>query len=158
MPNLVNRLVLQELQQQIRAAEGLLVLSFGGLTVKQTEGLRNDLAKKGCELRMVRNSLARIVLAERGYEVDGKVLAGNTAIAFGSTEATIHAAKARPARDSLKAACPTRRLSRSASPTERRGGAIHIHPRNSRSHHIRPPPVPTAWPAAFPGAIVGHGQ
>jgi large subunit ribosomal protein L10 len=94
MPNLVNRLVLQELQQQIRAAEGLLVLSFGGLTVKQTEGLRNDLAKKGCELRMVRNSLARIVLAERGYEVDGKVLAGNTAIAFGSTEATIHAAKA----------------------------------------------------------------
>lgn len=93
MPNLVNRLVLQELKQEITAAEGLLVLSFAGLTVKETESLRNDLAKKGYAVRMVRNSLARIVLAERGFEVDDKVLAGNTAIAYGSTEGTIHAAK-----------------------------------------------------------------
>jgi large subunit ribosomal protein L10 len=93
MPNLVNRLVVQELQKEIGSAEGMVLVSFAGLTVKETEALRNGLAKKGAGLTMVRNSLARLVLAERGFELDGKSLSGNTAIAFGSAEAAIHASK-----------------------------------------------------------------
>lgn len=93
MPNLVNRLVVQELQRDIGKAEGLLVVSFGGLTVKESEALRNSLAKQGVGLSMVRNSLARRVLAERGFEVGAEVLTGNMAIAFGKAEAAIHASK-----------------------------------------------------------------
>lgn len=93
MPNLVNRLVLKELQSELGTAEGMLVVSFAGLTVKESEALRNDLAKKGAGLTMVRNSLARRVLADRGFEVGANVLVGNTAIVFGDAEAAIHASK-----------------------------------------------------------------
>ena len=44
MPNLVNRLVVKELQQELGTAEGMVLVSFGGLTVKESESLRNALA------------------------------------------------------------------------------------------------------------------
>ncbi|MBI5364006.1 MAG: 50S ribosomal protein L10 [Planctomycetes bacterium] len=93
MPNLVNRLVVRELQNDLGKAEGMVIVSFGGLTVKESEALRNQLAKKGAGLTLVRNSLARVVLAERGFELGDAVLTGNTAIAFGDTESAIHASK-----------------------------------------------------------------
>src|SRR4051812_23072373 len=93
MPNVVNRLVVQELTDAFKDAEGMLVVSFGGLTVKESEGLRTKMAEKGVKMRMVRNSLARRVLKDRGLELGEKVLLGNTAIAYGKAEAAIHAAK-----------------------------------------------------------------
>ncbi|MBK7878000.1 MAG: 50S ribosomal protein L10 [Planctomycetes bacterium] len=93
MPNLVNRLVIKELQSELGKAEGMVIVGFGGLTVKESEALRNALAKKGATLSLVRNSLARLVLAERGFEVTPDMLAGNTAIAYGDAEAAIHASK-----------------------------------------------------------------
>jgi large subunit ribosomal protein L10 len=93
MPNVVNRLVVQELTKAFQDAEGMLVVSFGGLTVKESEGLRTKMAEKGVKMRMVRNSLARRVLKDRGLELDEKTLLGNTAIAYGNAEAAIHAAK-----------------------------------------------------------------
>lgn len=93
MPNLVNRLVVRELQNDLGKAEGMVIVSFGGLTVKESESLRNQLAKKGAGLTLVRNSLARVVLAERGFEAAGDMLQGNTAISFGDTESAIHASK-----------------------------------------------------------------
>jgi large subunit ribosomal protein L10 len=93
MPNLVNRLVSEEYQQSFQQAEGLLIVSLAGLSVEESEGLRSALDDAGARLRMVRNSLARRVLAEGGYEVGEDVFAGNVAIAFGSAEAAIQAAK-----------------------------------------------------------------
>lgn len=93
MPNLVNRLVVKELSEEFKDADGMLVVSFGGLTVKESEGLRSQMASKGVNFRMVRNSLARIVLKERGFDLDEGSLLGNTGIAYGKTEAAIHAAK-----------------------------------------------------------------
>ncbi len=81
MPSLVNRLVIGELTKELAEAQGMLFLSFGGLTVKESEALRGKLASKGVRVRMVRNALAR------------RVLAGNTAIAWGDSEAAVHAAK-----------------------------------------------------------------
>lgn len=103
MPNLVNRLVVKELQSELGKAEGMVIVSFGGLTVKESEGLRNGLAKKGAGLVLVRNSLARRVLAERGFEPGADMLTGNTAIAYGDAEAAIHASKLFQAADVKKA-------------------------------------------------------
>ena len=103
MPNVVNRLVVQELTRAFGSAEGMLVVSFSGLTVKESEGLRNELAKRGVQLRMVRNALARRVLAERGFELGPDVLIGNTAIAYGKAEAAIIAAKVLTTPDIKKA-------------------------------------------------------
>jgi large subunit ribosomal protein L10 len=93
MPSLVNRLVVGELTKELAEAQGMLFISFGGLTVKESEALRGKLASKGVRIRMVRNALARRVLAERGFEVADGVLSGNTAIAWGNSEAAVHAAK-----------------------------------------------------------------
>src|SRR5436190_19185962 len=93
MPNVVNRLVSQELASAFKEAEGMIVVSFGGLTVKESEGLRTKMAEKGVKLRMVRNSLAQRVLKERGLELGDQALAGNTAIAYDQAAAAVHAAK-----------------------------------------------------------------
>jgi large subunit ribosomal protein L10 len=92
-PNLVNRLVVRELTAEFAGAEGLIVVSWNALVAKENEDLRDKLADKGGKLTMVRNSLARLVLKERGFEVGNEVLVGNTAIAYGNAEAVVHAAK-----------------------------------------------------------------
>jgi large subunit ribosomal protein L10 len=71
----------------------MVVVTYGGLNAKTNEGLRNQLAAKGAKLTLVRNSLARLVLKEQGFEVGDDVLNGNTAIAYGNAEAAVHAAK-----------------------------------------------------------------
>ena len=93
MPNVVKKLVTARYEQTFQRAEGLLLVSLAGLTVAESEALRATLDEKGAGLSMVKNSLARRVLADKGYEFDGEVLSGNVAIAYGSTEATITAAK-----------------------------------------------------------------
>jgi len=93
MPSLVNRLVFRELDRDLGKSDGALFLSFGGLTVKETEHLRCKLAEKGVRVRMLRNSLVRRVLTERGVTFAESVLVGNTAVAWGGAEAAIHAAK-----------------------------------------------------------------
>jgi large subunit ribosomal protein L10 len=93
MPNLVNRLTLRELDADFGASDNMVLVSFAGLTVLESESLRVKLAEKGVRLRMVRNSLARRVFAERGIELGGAVLSGNTAVAWGDVEGVIHAAK-----------------------------------------------------------------
>jgi len=93
MPSLVNRLVVRELTRELEGAQGMLFLTFAGLTVKESESLRGKLAAKGVRVRMLRNALARRVLAERGHELGAEVLSGNTALAWGPAEAAVHAAK-----------------------------------------------------------------
>jgi large subunit ribosomal protein L10 len=93
MPNVVNRLVVQELTHEFKDAEGMVIVSWGALNAVENETLRDKLAEKGCKLTLVRNSLARLVLKEQGFEVAEGVIVGNTAIAYGKAEAAVHAAK-----------------------------------------------------------------
>ncbi len=93
MPNLVNKLTVQEYTASFEDADGFVVASFEGLTVKESEGLRSKLEDRGAQLRMVRTKLARRVLAERGFEFPAEALQGATAIAYGSAEAALGAAK-----------------------------------------------------------------
>lgn len=103
MPNIVNRIVSKELSRELNDADGMVLVSFGGLTVSESEDLRSKLAEKGVGFRMVRNSLARRILAERGIEFDKHALSGNTAIAYGDAEAAINAAKIFTDKDVKKA-------------------------------------------------------
>lgn len=93
MPNLVTELVSQKLEQDLGKAQGLIVFGCGGMTVAQSETLRGQLASKGIRLRVVRNKLARRVLAQHGHEFPADALVGNVAIAMGNSESAIHAAK-----------------------------------------------------------------
>jgi len=93
MPNLVNELLVRDLSTDFEGAEGIILVGYGGLNAVENETLRDKLAEKGCQLLMVRNSLARLVLKKRGFELPDDALQGNTAVAFGSSEAVLHAAK-----------------------------------------------------------------
>jgi len=103
MPNLVNELVVRELTEELKDAEGVLIVSMAGLTVSESARLRDELATEGVRLRMVRNSLARIALRECGHEVEAEVFQGNVAIACGAPEHAIHAAKVVSKSDAKKA-------------------------------------------------------
>jgi large subunit ribosomal protein L10 len=93
VPNIVKQLICSELDTAFEGIEGLLMVSFGGLTVAETEALRGELAAKGVEFRLVQNKLARRVLLEKGYDFPVEVMRGNTGIAYGDAEAAINAAK-----------------------------------------------------------------
>lgn len=93
MPNLVNRLLDQEYQRALGSARGMVILTVSGQTMEQNETFRDQLAEKGVRMRVVRNTLARRVLAGRGFELGAETFSGTVAICYGEAEAAIHAAK-----------------------------------------------------------------
>jgi large subunit ribosomal protein L10 len=103
MPNLVNRLVAEEYERTFGEAGGMVIVSMAGLTVKELEALRASLAERGAKLLLVRNKLARRALAGRGLEMGEEVFRGNVAVAFGTGEAAVLAAKVLTAPEIRKA-------------------------------------------------------
>ena len=94
MPNVVTEMLTRDLQESLGSAEGMIFVSYEGLSMSENEELRNEIAtKSGAEFRMLRNKLAKRVLAERGIELSDDVLKGNVALASGTAEATLGAAK-----------------------------------------------------------------
>jgi large subunit ribosomal protein L10 len=93
MPNLVNRLLSSEYDGVLGKSEGVIILTMGGIGVHELERIRGELAKEKVRLRMVRNSLLRRAMAERGFEATPAMLAGNIGVAVGTLEGAIHAAK-----------------------------------------------------------------
>jgi len=93
MPNLVNQLISKELTSELKGADGMLLVSFGGLSVVESEDLRDKLAEQNVSFRMVKNSIAVRVFADCGYEFQDGTFEGNVGVAYGATEAAIHAAK-----------------------------------------------------------------
>ena len=93
MPNLINELIVRELSTPFADSEALIFVSMAGLTVAETEGIRCALAEKGVRLRMLRNRLAKRVLAEQGHEAPDGLLVGNIGCCWGDAEDAINAAK-----------------------------------------------------------------
>jgi len=94
MPNLINEIIVRQLSDDFARAEGMVVLQVKGLTVAETETLRDTLAERGVRLRVVRNRLARLALKQRGLETPEDLFLGNVACAWGTSEQAINVAKA----------------------------------------------------------------
>ena len=93
MPNIVKTMMVRELTESLKDAEGMLLVNMNGLTVAETEEIRNKLAEVDVPLRLVPNRLTRIALKERGIDAPAELLKGNVAVSWGDPEAAIHAAK-----------------------------------------------------------------
>jgi large subunit ribosomal protein L10 len=93
MPNVVSQLLCKEFEQELADAPAMVLLGFAGLTVEESSRIRNELAAQGVKLLMVRNKLARRVLASHGSEFPDAAFQGPTAIAYGGLEPAIGAAK-----------------------------------------------------------------
>ncbi len=103
MPNLVNEMIVRGMSEGMTQAEGMVVVTFGGLDVAETEAIRGQVAEAGASMRMVRNRLARLALSEKGIDLGVDSLQGNVAIAWGDSEAAIGAAKVFASKDVKKA-------------------------------------------------------
>lgn len=93
MPSLVKDLINNELEAAFKGVDGFVMVTFGGLSVLETEELRDGVAAAGAGFKMVHNKIARRVLAGHGFEFPDGTFAGNTGIAYGNAEAVIGAAK-----------------------------------------------------------------
>jgi len=93
MPNLINDIIVRQLSEEFASAEGMVIVSLSGLTVEETESLRDALAERGVRLRMVRNRLAKIALKNRGLDASDELLSGSIACAWGTSEDAINVAK-----------------------------------------------------------------
>ena len=82
MPNVITELLVKDLEKSFEESEGAVVVSYGGLTVKEDSEIRDSLAAKGVEFRMVRNKLCKRVMTEKGYEFGDDVFTGNDTALF----------------------------------------------------------------------------
>ena len=51
MTNLINEIIVRQLSDEFARAEGMVIVSLTGLTVRETEDLRTALAENGVRLR-----------------------------------------------------------------------------------------------------------
>jgi large subunit ribosomal protein L10 len=103
MPNLVKEMIVRGMSEGMTDAEGMVVVTFGGLDVAETEAIRGQVAEAGASMRMVRNRLARLALTAKGIDLGDDILQGNVVIAWGDSEAAIGAAKVFASKEVKKA-------------------------------------------------------
>jgi len=93
MPNVIKNMLVRELSGAVEQSEGMLICSMSGLTVAESDKLRDTLAEQGIRLRMVPNRLARLAMKQHDLEPPDDVFAGNIACVWGGPEQAIAAAK-----------------------------------------------------------------
>lgn len=72
-----------QMADKLRKTQSAILADFCGLTVEQMTGLRNKLRAEGVELKVIKNRLAKIAVAEAKCDKLDEFLKGNTAWAFG---------------------------------------------------------------------------
>lgn len=93
MPNIVNQMLYQELERDLRESGSFLFLSFDKLTVELDQKIRNSLREEGVQYRVVKNRLAAKVMKDvLGVEVR-EALTGKCGVVFAPEEKAISAAK-----------------------------------------------------------------
>ncbi len=91
MPNLVNRLAVEEFSRDIAAMGSCVFVRFDKLTVAHANELRNRLREEGLRLKVVKNRLVQRSLESAGYELPR--LRGKCAAVFAPEDKAIAAAK-----------------------------------------------------------------
>ena len=82
-----------EIEQRIEANNGVFVVNYRGLTVKQSEDLRHKLREAGAEMKVYKNNLVRLALKNQGQPEIDDILVGPVAYVFYENE-PVESAKA----------------------------------------------------------------
>ncbi|MDQ5874970.1 MAG: 50S ribosomal protein L10, partial [Actinomycetota bacterium] len=89
----------QELTRRLADSEAALLTEYRGLSVAQIAEVRSALREAGADLKIYKNTLARIAVREAGFDALVADLQGPTAIAFCYGDAS---AAAKALDDSIK--------------------------------------------------------
>lgn len=83
----VKQVIIDGLVEQINESPFLLIADYGGMTVPQFEGLRNNLAEKGAIFQVAKNSFVKRATTEAKYPDEiVEFLKGQTAIVTGESD------------------------------------------------------------------------
>ena len=74
--------ILKEITEDMAAAKGVVFVDLLGLTVEQSQELRNKLREKGVKTKVVKKTLIMLAGKENGLEIDKSILDGQIALAF----------------------------------------------------------------------------
>jgi large subunit ribosomal protein L10 len=77
-----------ELTGKLKGAQSIVLTDFKSMTVAEISTLRNRLREQQVEMKVYKNRLLRIALAEAGCDALDEFLVGNTAVAFGVADAS----------------------------------------------------------------------
>jgi large subunit ribosomal protein L10 len=93
MPNLVNQILFDELQQDFKDMGSCVVVDVGPVNPQQDIEIRAKLRETGARYKVVRNRLARKAFADLGLDMT-EAMTGRCGIAVAEKEGAIAAAKA----------------------------------------------------------------
>ncbi len=79
--------IVEEIQGKLSESASVIFYDYRGLTVAEVTDLRNKMRAAGVEYRVVKNSVISRAADKLGIEGLDGILAGPTAVAFGTTDA-----------------------------------------------------------------------
>lgn len=85
MSKYVKEMMMDQLRSDLGDARSMLILDFKGLDAVSEHQLRMDLRKKSIQVRTLKNTLARRVLADAGVDGLAKYLEGPSVLVWGGT-------------------------------------------------------------------------
>lgn len=99
MPNASNQEMLAKVAADLEGAGAVWVVDYRGLTVKQTQALRRAVREADGSMKVYKNTIVRIALANAGEPAMDEILAGPSAFVFAGSDV---AASAKVLRDFAK--------------------------------------------------------
>lgn len=82
MPTAHKAQTIEEARDWFARSKGVIFTDYRGLKVKQMQALRNELAKKGGEIHVIKNTLFRLAAGEDASKLPDDLHNGPTAVAF----------------------------------------------------------------------------
>ena len=78
------KIVVSEIEEKIEKAQSIVIVEYKALTVEQATALRANCRKNGVDYCVLKNTLVKRALKNKGIEVDEKLLEGPNAYVFGN--------------------------------------------------------------------------
>ena len=82
MPNAQNVETLAKIKDELDAVNAIWVVDYRGLTVKESQQLRREIRAAGAHLKVYKNTLMEIALADKGLPTMDDILQGPSAFVF----------------------------------------------------------------------------
>ena len=82
MPNTAKIALVDQIKQEVSAADAVWVVDYRGLTVKQAESLRSKIREQGAALKVYKNSFTERALSDLELPALGSILEGPSAFVF----------------------------------------------------------------------------
>ena len=94
--------MLEKVNAALDASDGVYVIDYQGLSVKESQELRRNLTQSGATMKVFKNNIVRIALEQKGMPEIDDVLVGTCAYVFYEKDAAAAAKAIKEEADKLK--------------------------------------------------------